>query len=214
MQASSSPKAEHCFFTWFAKWASLLAAGLALAACQPTPLPAQEEISFKHYSPIDLDVATVDIVDEYRAPLAKPNVEHLFSTPPAEAIRIWIADRIRPVGGERRLEVIIRDASVIEVPLPRTEGIKGAFTKDQSERYDAKLEVEMRIYGARSALSEASIHVTATRGRTIAENASVAKREQLFDRITRELMDAMNAEMEKNIFAYFGNYLHFSGSHR
>lgn len=212
--ASLPRKAGYLLSTRIVRIFLAMAVPFALAACQQTYLPAGEELSFKHYSPIEIDVATVDVVDEYRAPLAKPNVEHLFRTPPAEAMRIWIADRVRPVGGERRLEVIIKDAGVIEVPLPRTQGIKGTFTKDQSERYDAKLEVEMRIYGSRSALSEASIHVTATRGRTIAENASVAAREQLFDRITRELMEAMNAELEKNIFAYFGNYVHFSGSRR
>lgn len=185
---------------------ALILLTLTLAACVDTPPPPQAKaLSFAQYAPITLDVADVQVNTNYRSPLAAPNVEHLFPTPPAEAMKIWVRDRIRPVGMARRLEVNIIDASVKEVPLERTKGIKGAFTKDQAKRFDARMEVEMRIYGT-SPLSEASLNVIATRSQTLAEDASPAARDAVFDRMTAELMTSVNAELEKNIYQYFSNY--------
>lgn len=186
---------------------------LLVSGCfDSTPMPEapQFKVGFTRFPPFKLDVAFIDVVEEYRSSGKAPYVEQFFTVSPASAMRTWIEDRLQTVGQERYLQVVIKDASVKETRLQRTEGMKGVFTKEQSERYDARLEVEMRIYGSRSALSEANIHVTATRSATIREDASPVDRDRLFNRMTVELMEVMNAELEKNIYAYFGNYLDFS----
>lgn len=194
---------------------SFLAICLLLAvlpACQPAAPPPPPPLSFADYSPIHLEVASIDVVEEYRSPLQRPNVEHLFPTSPAEAVHIWVRDRLRAVGGGRTLQVIVKDASVTEEPLPRTPGLKGTFTNDQSERYAARLEVEMRIYGEQGAMSEASINVVATRTDTAAEDFSLSAREALFERMVRDLMSILNAEIEKNLQQYFSNYIRYAPS--
>jgi len=184
-----------------------------LAGCTDVPQPqGSSSLSFTQTPPIELDVMRVDITEEYQPSLQPPHVEQFFPIPPMEAMKIWARDRIRPIGGDRTLEVIIKDASVVQKALPRTKGLEGVFTKDQADQYDVRLEVEMRIYGRQSALSESSIRVVATRSNTIGEDASVVDRDRLFSRMTRELMQTMDAELEKNILAYFGNYIHFSDS--
>lgn len=180
---------------------------LALTACMEAPQPREPQaISFKQYSPIVLDVADVSVTSLYRSPLNPPNVEHLFPTTPADAVKIWVSDRVRTMGASRKLEVTIRDARVVETPLTRTKGIKGAFTNDQAKRYDARLEIEMRIYGD-SPLSLASLNVAATRSDTLPENASPADRDALFARMLNDLMAFTNAELEKNFYKYFNNYI-------
>lgn len=189
--------------------AALLALFLLSSCLEPPNVPPPQQFSFSQYRPIQLDIATISVVQEYRSPQQKPNVEHLFPTSPAQAMDIWTHDRLKAVGGSRRLEVQIKDASVIETDLPRKQGITGAFTNDQAKRFDARLEVELRIYGDR-AMSDASVHITATRSDTLDENASAAKRDALFNRMTTMLMDEVNAELEKNIYQYFGNYITYS----
>lgn len=183
------------------------------SGCANTPDGPSKPLSFAQYSPIYLSVANVEFVDEYKAPLKAPNVEQEFSTSPLEAVHIWVKDRIRTTGGDGLLQVIIKDGRVVETPLSRTQGIKGVFTNDQAYRYDARLELEMRIYGAR-AISEASLIATATRSETLPENASVASRDALFDRMTRKMMDDMNAELERSMHKYFASYIDYSGDSR
>ena len=162
----------------------------------PPPLPQALEINFRRYQPIYLNVTSIEIVDEYKSPMRAPNVEHLMPYSPAEAMHIWTRDRLRSVGADKTMQVIVKDASVVAVDLPKPGGVEGAITISQDKRYDAKLSIEMRIYGG-GAMSEANIDVTATRSVTIPENASVAKREAVFRKLTYDLMDMMNAELEK-----------------
>ncbi len=181
---------------------------LFTAACQQ-PAPKPRPISFTQYPPIALNVSHVKVSEAYNSPMKRPHVEHFLPTSPAEAMDIWVKDRMRAVGGTRTLEVIIKDASVVEEGLPRTGGFKGVYTVDQAERYAARLEVEMRIYGD-SAMSEASINIVATRSDTAAENFSAAKRDEMWDRMVRDLMAVANAELERNIHQYFSNYIRYT----
>lgn len=182
---------------------------LLLASCQSPEIAPRKPVSFTQYQPIGLAVGAIEIKEEYRSPLHAPNVEHLFPTSPAEAMRIWVKDRLRTQGGAKTLQVIVKDASVVQEPLPRTQGFKGVYTLDQSEKYNARLEVEMRIYGD-GPLSEASISVVGTRSDTASENFSVAARDALADRMIRDLMALMNAELEKNFHQYFSAYVNYT----
>ena len=63
---------------------------LFLLACETT-LHEQRlpELTFAHLTPIKLNVAKINVEVQYKPTLRKPNVEHLFPTPPAEAIKQW-----------------------------------------------------------------------------------------------------------------------------
>ena len=179
----------------------------AVAACSsPTPPINQQPINFSQYAPINVDVARIDLIEEYKSPFAAPNVEHLMPYSPADAMQIWVKDRLRAKGSAKLAQVSIIDASVVATDLPKTQGIKGLFTNDQDKRYDARLEVEIRIYGD-SALSEASTSVEVTRNITIPENASVNSRKATYNQLVADLMKMLNEKLEKNIHQYLNNYI-------
>ncbi len=183
---------------------------LLLLACEHPGPPAPGEPSFTRYQPIYLHVGSIDLVEEYQSPMKPPNVEHLIPYSPSDAMHIWIKDRLRAVGAENSLQVIIKDASVISTLLPESGGIGGIITLSHDRRYDARLEVEMRIYAGDDAMSKASIDVVATRSVTINEKASLAERSAIFRKMIFDLMESMNAELEKNMYQYFGNYINYS----
>jgi len=60
--------------------------------------------------------------------------------------------------------------------------------------YDGRVEVEMRIYGGSSTISEASMNAVATRSDTLPASATLAERRALFDRMTNELMNVLNSQ--------------------
>ncbi len=152
--------------------------------------------------------ASIDIVDDYESPMQPPNVEHLIPYSPSDAMHIWIKDRLRAVGTEKSLQVTIKDASVISTPLSSPGGIFPSL--NNSNRYDARINVEMRVYGSSDAMSLASIDVTATAAITIDDKDSLAERKAMFNKMIFDLMESMNAELEKNIYQYFGSYINYS----
>lgn len=179
---------------------------LALAACETRQQSANlPDLSYAHLGPIRLDVANVEIVDEYYPPLRRPNVEHEFPIPPADAARRWANDRLQAVGRSRTVRFTIRNAAVTEVKLERRAGVVGAFTTDQSERYFGVLDIGVEIRsatGAREAYAEARAEQT----RTVSEKASVNDRERVFFEMTEFLMKTIDAELERQIGQHFARF--------
>lgn len=185
-----------------------LAATLMLASCQEAP-PAQTlpPISFANTPVMRVAVAQINIVEAYQSPMAAPNVEHQFQTSPAQAVKQWASQRLQAVGTTGIMEIIIEDASVKETPLPKTDGVKGFFTDDQSERYNASLRVAMRLYSGQQAMAAATGDVAIISSRTINEKATIAHREKLFHELTQDMMTQFDTEAEARLRQYFSAFL-------
>lgn len=184
----------------------VLAAGLAvltLSACQSTPQrPAPRPIDFSNFGPIQLSGGGVDVVNAYR-PVGTNHVEDRSAVPPAEAVRRWASERLQAAGGPGRVRVTIKDASIVEVPLPRTQGVKGYFTTDQAQRYDGRLEVEVAgeipDTGVGSTAFRGMTKAVVTYSTTVAENVSLADREATFLDITRRMVEDLNGRLDAGI---------------
>ncbi|MCC7049288.1 MAG: hypothetical protein IT562_21430 [Alphaproteobacteria bacterium] len=163
------------------------------------------EITFISQPKLTLDVQRVEVARDYVPPGTKPNVEHLFPVTPSDAVARWAGDRLAAAGRGRLLRVVVKDASVVEVPLEKTGGIKGWFTTDQSERYDATLEVvvEVRSDVGREAFATARVK----RSQTIEEGASPDKRREVWYAMTEKLMADLDKELERSMRQYLAVYL-------
>lgn len=178
-------------------------------SCTSPISPQIEEIKFTSSPIINVNVNNIEVVEAYQSPFRAPNIEHLMPYSPADAMHIWVKDRLRAIGSDKLLQVTIVDASVTVSDLPKTKGIKGLFTVDQDKKYDARLEVEVKIYGG-AALSEADTSVIVTRSITIPENANVNSRNAAYTQMIQDMMKMLNDKMEQNMLSYMRNYVSFA----
>jgi hypothetical protein len=179
-----------------------------LMSCQQAPAPQTlEPIRFSGLPKIRIAASEIRVVDNYDAPLKSPNVEHMFPTPLTTSISQWSTDRLQAAGTDGIMEVTIEEASVVEVKLPKTKGLRGLFTDDQSERYDAKLRATMRLYTGNRAIAVAEGDVNVVRSRSINEKATINDRERLFHDMSKELMTQFNTQSEARLRQYFGAFL-------
>lgn len=178
-----------------------------LAACE-SAAPRQQfpELTFEHLPKLDLDVARIEIVHAYQAPGARPNVEHLFPVTPAAIAERWARQRLRAVGAGGSVRATVVQAAVIEVPLQRTTGLRGAFTTDQSERYEGVLEMKIELT-ASGGRARAAVTARTELSLTVPENISLNKREKLWFRMTEEMANQLNVLLEREIKKYFKAYL-------
>jgi hypothetical protein len=176
-----------------------IAATLALGACTSAPpRPQARQISFANLAPISFDVARIEVVQQYQPPQVPPNVDHLTPVPPSDAIRRWANERVRAMGASGTMRVIIKDASITETSLKPTTGVRGAFTTDQSERYDGRLSVDL-VVEVPSRQFQGYTGATVSRTISVPENVSLQGREDAWHSLVERMMADLNAKLEEGI---------------
>ncbi len=176
-----------------------------LAGCE-TQVPAQAlpDITFAHLAPLQLAVQRIEINTRFQSSLRAPNVEHTFPVPPARALERWAQQRLKATGGGAPARFTILDATVTETKLSRDTSMRGYFTKQQSERYDARVEAIIEI---QDGPARGSANAIASRWTTIAEDASLNERERLKFDLIESLMKDFDAEVEKNVRRHLANWV-------
>ncbi len=183
----------------------LLAAAPGGCATEPPP-DSFARLRYTHLTRIDLAAASLEVARSYRAPAKPPNIEHRFPTPPGLAAAQWARDRLRAAGGVNLVRVSVLNASVIEVPLTRTSGLRGLFTTDQSERYDGTLHIRIEML-APDGRQLAMVESRAMRSRSVPEDITLADREKVWFRLTEDMMNYINTSLENQIRQYFAKWL-------
>jgi hypothetical protein len=170
---------------------------LLLTACEPAPAPSTHAaFSFTKATttPIRLAAGRMEWLNHYQAPLRAPNIEHTLPTTPTVAFEQWLSQRLNITQDTPTLLTIrLREASIVESPLPKTHGFKGLITDDQDVRADAKLAVTYQLKNIADGKILATGDVDVTRFRTFNEHATVDERERAY----HAMIDALLVDMER-----------------
>lgn len=177
-----------------------------LAACE-TQVPARSfpDISFAHQPPLNLDVAQIQV--ETAPPPPAPANGTIVRDLPVTLSTVaeqWARQRLKAVGQRGTAVVRIEKATVVEEKLKKTEGFRGAFTTDQTERYVGDIAMSVSISDDRG---QALARGSATRSQTISEGVTLATREKLWFDLVEQLAREIDAVMEKEIRQYLTTYL-------
>ena len=183
---------------------SLLAANLGLAACN-TPPHRQDfpEITFQHLPPFKLDVAHVEIVQAYRPDPAN-DIADQFPEPPAKVAAQWAQDRLQAVGTQGQATYTITLAKSLDTPLQRSQGMSAVTHKDQSDRYDLAISVNLEVQRAGQS---GALTAQAARSQTVAEDMTLNQREAVLFNLLDATMKDLNKQLEGLIPQYVGGFL-------
>jgi hypothetical protein len=177
-----------------------------LAGCaMDPPRPQYAEPDYSRFGSIRLDVRQVYVVPEYKPPFAPPNVEHLAPITPLRAAESWGRQRLQAVGSGTSVATLrITDARITETPLPRTEGARGLFTRDQTDLYEVTIELILSIRGEDG--RELGYAQSRTqRSRSVPENITYNDREKLWHALMEQAMLDLNGQMERQIRGNLGS---------
>jgi hypothetical protein len=184
--------------------------GLALTACSSPPsTTVYPPISFRDEPPFRLNVARIEVVPQYQAPAQLPHVEYDMPISPENAVKIWVQDRLQPVGTTGTLRVVIRDASATETPLPRDRSFTGLFKKEAAARIDMSLSVALQMLDERQFVI-AEVTGNATRSRTESEDQSLNERDRVLYDMVVDMMRGFDRDISPDISATFGRWLGIS----
>ena len=80
------------------------------------------------------------------------------------------------------------------------------FRRDQSERYDAVIELMAEIRDE-VGNSRVTVETKVSRSQTVAENISLIERDKIWFDMTEVMMSDLNAELEKQIRIYMKKWI-------
>lgn len=191
------------------RWLSGAASLTALAGCATPPSRSRfPELTYAHLGKIRLDVSKIGIVSDYKSPFAPPNIEQDMPVVPEQAMRRWAADRLVATGTPgHTAQFIIQDAKVTDTKLPKTQGLRGVFTTDQSDRYDSSFAARIVVVPDPGNFGNGQASASATRAQTVAEGITVNEREKVWFDLVEATMNDLNAELERQIQAHLGLFL-------
>lgn len=182
---------------------------LLTSGCVSRKLPKFNDIRFNELAAYKFDVSKIEVVEAHNPNSNEKYVENMFPVTPLSALKTWAEDRLQTKGLDgKNIRMIVQDASVTETALPRTKGLRGVFTNDQTELYKANLEVKFELLNNEDPLfnkSEIKVHVT--RSKSVTQHTSLADRERLYYSIVKDLIQDFNKEFEKTAPHFFGNLI-------
>ena len=176
-----------------------------LAACE-TQVPGRSfpQISFAHQQPFNLDVASIQVENQAAPAPEGASVVHELPVSVATVAEQWAHQRLKAVGSSGTAIVRIEKAAVVEEKLKKTEGFRGAFTTDQTERYTGDLAMSVTVNDDRG---QGIARASARRVRTVAEDATLAEREKLWFEMVEHLAREVDSVMDQQIRTYLTSYL-------
>ena len=176
-------------------------------ACE-TPVATQKlpKITFVHLQPLNVDVASIEIVNQFSSLMKAPHIEHKLPTSPAKALIQWVKDRLKATGKFGNLRVFIEDASATETQLDLDKSLKGQFTKQQSHLYKFSLRATALLTDA-SGIHLGSAKATATHSATIREDISLNERQRAWFELMDRLINDFNHQMEASLNQHLGRWL-------
>jgi hypothetical protein len=163
---------------------SLLAAGCGGGSPPPPPAHQYEPLHYEYLTKIRLDVAGIDIDDNWAPRGEARHVEYLSPVQPLDALRQMANDRLVAGGNANRARFRIEDASIVRL----------------SNRYQATLAVRLDILNDDGNRLR-GIVARVTDVHPVTDESAAGVRNDLYA-LTRQAMDDMNVEFEYQIRAH------------
>ncbi|MTI11225.1 hypothetical protein [Curvivirga aplysinae] len=163
------------------------------------------DLTFTHLQRINLDVASIEVVQAYQPPLQQPHIEHETPISMLATTATWAEDVFKSVGQSGSAKIIISEASIVEEALSNNNSITSTFTTEQSEKYTSKLTVEIQIQDAFG--GSATTNSSVSRSITVAEDISLTGRERVWFDLIEDTINDMNLKIRDGIGKYLKDYL-------
>jgi hypothetical protein len=179
--------------------ACVAALAVALAGCSMPPTKQSfPALTYTHKGQFTFNVANVEVVSTYVPPMQEPNVDHLAPAQPAAVMMQWGHDRLRAGGGSGTVKMTVTDGRILDTPLPIEGGIRGAFTRQQSDRFTAYVSAEIVVTDGRGA-QVGFVRANAERSHTIAEGTPPAERDKVLFELTEQVVNDMDQRLDAAI---------------
>ena len=173
---------------------STIVLGLMLSACA-SRVDTDIKSKYETKSQIPLNAASVLVRYDFNPTVKSDLSDHLFSRILVQRIENWVNTRLHPAGQYGVAQVVVRDASVIDVPS----------NYQDPQKLEGTLDVVLSLVGTHGVvLAQAEAKIK--QDMSAPNNISQTERKELTQVIAIKLVDALDIQME-DIISKMSNFL-------
>ena len=169
---------------------------LLLSACQ-TKEPPLPQIT-KPGGMINLGVAAVDVINDYKTPSDAIYIDQIFTPSPAHQLTDWANTKLLPLDDRGNLLVTITAAEMTERDIQNDDGLKALFTNEQRLLVAVKFEGIFSFSHPDNNRS-ATLTVQSTAQSSIADNTSPADADAIRQRVIHEALGRFDQEFRRQL---------------
>jgi len=173
-----------------------LSFSLLLSACQ-TKEPPLPQIT-KPGGMINLGVAAVDVINDYKTPSDAIYIDQIFTPSPAHQLTDWANTKLLPLDDRGNLLVTITAAEMTERDIQNDDGLKALFTNEQRLLVAVKFEGIFSFSHPDNNRS-ATLTVQSTAQSSIADNTSPANADAIRQRVIHEALGRFDQEFRRQL---------------
>ena len=120
-------------------------AGFGLTGCTSTipegkPMP---ELTFEHMAPFPVNVAKIDVENQYDPASDPQDVSSSFPSPPDIMLRRYAENRLQPVGQQGTLKFVIEDSHIHHSLVQPAGKFTGWLGIDRKDLYEVVMRLRM-----------------------------------------------------------------------
>jgi len=158
--------------------------GLMLSACG-SRIDTDVKPKYETKSQMPLNASAVLVKYDFNPTVKSDRSDNLFSRILVQDVEKWVNARLRPAGQAGVAQVVVRDASVIDVPS----------SYQNPQKLEGKLDIILTLLDARGALiTQGEAKVKQDIGAP--KNMTEGERKELTKVLSIKLIDALDAQME------------------
>ena len=148
--------------------------------------------------PLYFSVNKLEVLDNYKMPLTKPNVEHKMRRSPSVILTSWAHNVIRTEGNAGYVKLIINRASATVNNIDAKNTIFNFFKNKQSYRVKVIFSGRLEIFDKKTKKS-GYINIETSFSKTAPEAASLSELEKIYDYVTIEALGKFDKEFRKRL---------------
>lgn len=163
---------------------------LFIGACTSTPPAGRVAVdTYAHLSPVDVNVASIEIYDDYIPPMTGPNIEHEMINPPYRAAYNMINNAFKSTSPNNTLEFHIRDGSVKMERIADNQSSFKIWQRQTLRKYTGRLHLDIVLLKSVPPYEQIGAGtVKVRREMTTPESLSVAEREEAINQMSENMI--------------------------
>ena len=174
---------------------------LGLTACTfSAPSSNVTPLTFDAINSVNLNVADINISDEYTPPLKSPYIEHTLVNPPYRAAYNLIQSAYKPFGSQDEIQFVIKKASIVTEQVSDTVSLFKFWQDQMATLYTAQVIVEIYLKeGMPPYTQKGQGEVVVTRKLKVSPQSSAVEREEELNHMVELMMLDLKSGLTKTL---------------